>query len=96
MRFNLKSIAALAVMSVFAVQFAEAWTIQFQDSSASTPEFSEKLTTLSDNTCCCSGHHTKTETGAAGTHLVAFAGELPGVMEEVQAVLRPPYPFDLI
>jgi hypothetical protein len=47
-----KSTAAFAVMSVFAVQSAEAWSIQFQDTSASTPEYSEKLTSLSDNTCC--------------------------------------------
>lgn len=104
MRFN--PITAFAVASVISVQSAEAWSIQFQDYSAQTPEYSEKLTNMKDNFCynmndldtanpwndrvdrawiwdaiCvfwadygCSGHHTKTETGAAGTHLVDFAG----------------------
>jgi hypothetical protein len=49
-----KSFATLAVTSVFAAQVAEAWSIQFQDTSKFTPEYSEKLTALKDNTCCAS------------------------------------------
>lgn len=44
MRFN--PITAFAVASVISVQSAEAWSIQFQDYSAQTPECSEKLTNM--------------------------------------------------
>lgn len=53
MRFN--PITAFAVASVISVQSAEAWSIQFQDYSAQTPEYSEKLTNMKDNFCCTTG-----------------------------------------
>ena len=52
---EIQSNYCLRCCKCISVQSAEAWSIQFQDYSAQTPEYSEKLTNMKDNFCCTTG-----------------------------------------